>query len=73
MRHHQDWQERGPGPDVDDFLGIPLNAEGRAKALTYTASILSLPERQCLYYTPQYIVIGPQGFRVWAYFDPTDG
>ena len=49
-RHHQDWQERGPGPEPVDYSGLPINEEGRAKALKYQASILSLPERQCLYY-----------------------
>ncbi len=72
-RHHQDWQDRAPGPDVVDYLGLPLNAEGRAKALSYTASVLSLPERQCLYYTPTYLVIGPAPFRMWEESDPITG
>ena len=70
---HQDWQERGPGPEVVDYLGIPINDEARTVALSYMASQLSLPERQCLYYTPQYVVIGPQGFKIWADFDPVTG
>ena len=72
-REHQDWQERVPGPEVVDYLGIPINDEARTVALSYMASQLSLPERQCLYYTPQYLVIGPQGVRIWADFDPVTG
>jgi hypothetical protein len=34
---------------------------------------LSLPERQCLYYAPHYVVLGPQGLRLWADTDPTNG
>jgi len=70
---HEDWEERGPGPEVVDYLGLPLNAEGRARALRYSTSSLSLPERQCLYYPPHYVVLGPQGLRLWADFDPTNG
>ena len=72
-RQHQDWQERGPGPEPVDYSGLPINAEGRAKALKYQASILSLPERQCLYYTPAYLVIGPFPIKMWAESDPTTG
>jgi hypothetical protein len=72
-RAHQDWQERVPGPEAVDYLGLPINDEARTKALSYTASILSLPERQCLMYTPQYVVIGPQGFKIWAEFEPATG
>jgi hypothetical protein len=72
-REHQDWQERGPGPEAVDYSGIPINDEGRTVALSYMASQLSMPERQCLYYAPQYLVIGPQGVRIWADFDPVTG
>src|SRR5262249_20777513 len=49
-RAHEDWQERGPGPEAVDYLGIPINEEARSRALAYSTSALSLPERQCLYY-----------------------
>jgi hypothetical protein len=69
-RQHEDWQDRGPGPEAVDYLGLPLNDEGRARSLAYSTSALSLPERQCLYYPPQYVVIGPQGIRIWSDIDP---
>ena len=72
-REHQDFQDRSGGPDPVDYLGIPLNRGARARALSYTASIISMPERQCLYYPPFYVVLGPQGFKIWADFDPVTG
>jgi len=72
-RLHEDWQERSPGPDAVDYLGLPLTPEGRARALMYSASSLSVPERQCLYYPPYYVVLGPQALKLWADTDPTNG
>jgi len=34
-------------PWVGDFVGLPLNADGRARAEGWDASLLSLPEYQC--------------------------
>jgi hypothetical protein len=72
-RQHEDWEERGPGPEVVDYLGLPINEEARSRALAYSASMLSLPERQCLYYPPHYVVLGPQGLRIWSETDPVTG
>ena len=69
----EDWIERGPGPDPVDYLGLPLSEAGRAKALSYTWAELSMLERQCLYYTPQYVVYGPQGLRIWSEHDSVRG
>lgn len=68
-RNHQDWQDRGPGPEVVDMTSLPVNDDARAKALSYEGSALSLPERQCLIYTPFYMMLGPGGFSIWADFD----
>jgi len=73
VRQHEDWEERGPGPEVVDYLGLPLNDEARSRALAYSASVLSLPERQCLYYPPFYAAIGPFGLEIWADTDPNTG
>lgn len=71
--NHEDWMERWPGPDVGDLTGLPLNNDGRARALSYSPSQLSLPERQCLYYGPSYTVIGPFGMKLWSEADPVTG
>jgi hypothetical protein len=72
-RQHEDWEERGPGPEIVDYLGLPINADARARALSYSPSALSLPERQCLYYAPHYNAIGPFGLEIWADTDPDTG
>src|ERR1039457_2635267 len=55
------------------LIGVPINDEARARALSYSASLLSLPERQCLFYPPQYVVIGPQSIKMWAETEPVTG
>jgi hypothetical protein len=72
-RIHEDWIDRGHGPDVVDYLGLPLNEDGRARALAYTASQLSIPERQCMPYQPQYLEQGPFGFNMWSEEEPLTG
>ena len=72
-RSNQDDMERGPGPDPVDYLGLPLNDDGRAKALSYNYSMLSLPEYQCGYLSPFYIVLGPFGLRISSELDPVTG
>src|SRR6476659_7126084 len=55
-RSNQDDMERGPGPEPVDYLGLPLNTQGRARALSFNYSTLSLQEYQCIYWSPFYIV-----------------
>ena len=42
-----------------DLLGMPLSADGRAKALSYDIAALSATERQCQMYPPFYAISGP--------------
>lgn len=70
---HEDPMERGGGPYAVDYLGLPLNEQGRERALLYTASQIAEPERQCLYYTSQYLVGGPFGFKMWSETEPING
>lgn len=72
-RMHEDWIERWPGPDVVDLTGLPINDDARARALNYSGSLLSLPERQCLYYGATYTVIGPFGLKMWSESEPVTG
>src|SRR6266480_3181915 len=68
-RSNQDDMESGPGPDPVDYLGLPLNDEGRSKALSFNYSMLSLSEYQCGYLSPFYIVLGPFGLRISSELD----
>ena len=72
-RLHEDWVERAPGPYIGDYTGLPINDEARAIADAYQVSMQNMPERQCILYTSQYIVMGPQNLRVEAERDPIGG
>jgi hypothetical protein len=56
-----------------DFTGIPLNDEGRIRALSYSESQLSMVERQCQGWPAFYFVQGPFGLKIWSETDPLKG
>ena len=72
-RNHEDAVERGGGPYAVDYTGLPLNEDGRAKALSYSASQLAMVERQCALYPPYYVMLGPFGIKVSNETDPVTG
>ncbi len=47
VRFYEDQPDRGPGPEVGDYLGLPINAAARMRANTWEASQWTLPEWQC--------------------------
>jgi hypothetical protein len=67
--YQEDFAERLPGPDVGDYLGIPINAAARAKADSWIPSLLELPENQCRPHPADYAWRGPFNFRMWAELD----
>lgn len=44
---HEDAIERGPGPEIGDFTGLPINAAARRRGASWSASLLTVPEHQC--------------------------
>src|SRR5438309_685802 len=46
-RLHEDNPDRLPGPELGDYAGLPINAADRMRALTWDASLITLPEYQC--------------------------
>jgi hypothetical protein len=72
-RNHEDALERGPGPYAVDYTGLPMNDDGRAKALSYSASQLALIERQCGMWPASYLVMGPFGMKIWNETEPVNG
>ena len=72
-RNHEDALERAAGPHAVDYTGLPLNEDGRAKALSYSASQLAMIERQCALWPPFYLVLGPFGMKVWNETEPVNG
>ena len=54
----------GPGPSPVDYLGLPFNQAARERALIYSPSQISMPERMCSLYTPVYVMLGPFGLKI---------
>jgi len=56
-----------------DYVGLPLNDEGRTRALAYNESQLAMVERQCEGWPQFYFVQGPFGLKVWSDTEPVKG
>src|SRR4030095_5656190 len=65
----EDSTERADGPTLVDYLGIPLNEEGRARALAYDSALLGVPEHVCMRHPSQYSYWGPARLRIAAQLD----
>ena len=68
-RLYEDYIERGPGSDLGDYTGVPLNDEARARALMYESTVPSMMERQCLALSPWVGLYRPLGLRIWNEVD----
>jgi hypothetical protein len=62
---HEDQAERGPGPELGDYLGLPISDAARFFADSWDASRLTLPEHQCRVHVSPYIYRGPLHLRIW--------
>jgi hypothetical protein len=70
-RVHEDQPHRGPGADLGDYSGLPINEAARQKARSWDASILSLAEEVAKPHAPQYFMRGPgPNMRVTKITDP---
>ena len=58
-RLHEDQPERLPGPELGDYLGIPINDAARMRGDTWDSSILTLLEWQCRPHSADYMWRGP--------------
>jgi hypothetical protein len=67
---HEDQPERVAGPELGDYLGLPINAAARMRADTWDAAIQTLPEWQCRPHSADYIFRGPSQLRVSKEVDP---
>jgi hypothetical protein len=72
-RNHEDYVDKTAGPPLVQYWGLPINDAARNRALSYTVGVLSVPERQCLYYGPQYRVSGPSNMAIWSESDAITG
>jgi hypothetical protein len=64
-RYHEDQPERIPGPELRDYLGLPINDAARQYADSWDPSRLTLPEEQCRVHVSPYIFRGPLNLRIW--------
>jgi hypothetical protein len=69
-RFWEDQPERVPGPELGDYLGIPISDAARLRAEAWDASIQTLPEWQCRPHSADYIWRGPSQLRIAKEVDP---
>jgi hypothetical protein len=69
-RMWEDQPERVPGPELGDYLGVPINDAARRRAEAWDASIQTLPEWQCRPHSADYIWRGPSQLRISKEVDP---
>ncbi|MGE0591763.1 MAG: hypothetical protein AB7G23_01410 [Vicinamibacterales bacterium] len=73
-RVHEDQPHRGPGAELGDFSGLPINAAARQKANHWDASVLTLTERMAQPHPAQYFMRGPgPNMRIQKRVDPETG
>jgi hypothetical protein len=68
--YDEDEPERGPGPSLVEFVGLPINDQARQWGLAYRPGRLSLPEHQCQVHVVEYIHRGPLQMKIWEERDP---
>jgi hypothetical protein len=66
----EDQPERIPGPELGDYLGLPINDANRLRADSWSGSRLTMPEQQCRVHVSPYIFRGPTNLRIWEEKDP---
>jgi hypothetical protein len=69
-RFWEDQPERVPGPELGNYLGIPINDAARMRGDTWDAAIQTLPEWQCRPHMADYIWRGPSNLRISKEVDP---
>jgi hypothetical protein len=69
-QYHEDQPERIPGPELGDYLGLPITDGARLFAESWDPSRLTLQEHQCRVHISSYIYRGPLQVRIWEEKDP---
>ncbi|MGD0906419.1 MAG: hypothetical protein ABSA96_02480 [Candidatus Acidiferrales bacterium] len=66
----EDRPERGPGPWIGDYTGMPITDQDRMRGDTWDAEKWAVVERQCQPHPADYAPRGPAALRVWTDIDP---
>jgi hypothetical protein len=69
-KNHEDAPERGPGPEIGDYTGLPINNDARLRGDTWDASMLEMVEHECEPHPADYGPRGPSNMRWWGDTDP---
>ena len=69
-RYHEDQPERIPGPELGDYLGLPITDGARQFAESWHPDRIALPEQQCRVHVSPYIYRGPIQLRIDEIRDP---
>jgi hypothetical protein len=69
-RFHEDQPERIPGPEIGDYLGLPINDAARLAADSFNAARWELLEWQCRPHPADYMPRGPSALRIWKEVAP---
>ena len=68
---HEDNPERLPGPELGDYMGIPINEAARLRGDSYDADRISVvTEYQCRPHGGDYSMRGLSNMRIDSIFDP---
>jgi len=69
--YHEDYPERIPGPELGDYMGIPINDAGRLRADSYDADRISVvSEYQCRPHGGDYMMRGLANLRIDRVLEP---
>ena len=67
----EDRSERGYGPEIGDYLGVPLNDAARFAADAWDAVVVGLPENMCKGHSADHSWREPATVRIWKEY-PTE-
>jgi hypothetical protein len=70
QKMHEDAPERGGGPEIGDYTGIPINDADRMRGDTWDAEKWTQLEHECEPHPADYAPRGPGSMRIWADMDP---
>ena len=70
QRLHEDAAERGPGSEIGDYLGLPINDAAKMRADSFDAAKWTVPEHQCEPHPADYAPHGPANLWIDSELDP---
>jgi hypothetical protein len=67
---HEDLLERGNGPELDNYVGLPITNGARKMALSWDPSRMTVEEHQCQVHVSPYMNRSPTRLEFWEERDP---